>query len=72
MREFVRNPSDLDRADRAALDGREQHAAERVPDRARIADFERLGDEAGIRSGRGCLVLLDLTRHLETTQTNRH
>ena len=71
-RELMADALDLDRADRAALDGREEHAAERIPDCAGIADFKRLCLEAGIRSGRRGLVLLDALRHFKTTQTDRH
>ena len=71
-RELVAHALDLDRADRAALDGRKQHAAERIPDRAGVADFKRLGHESGIRPRCGAFVALDALRHFKTTQTDRH
>src|SRR5207248_8707880 len=41
-RELVRDPLDLDRGDRSALERREQHAAQRVPERVTEAAVERL------------------------------
>src|SRR5205814_6227477 len=40
--ELVRDPLDLDRGDGRALERREQHAAERVPERVTEAAVERL------------------------------
>src|SRR5207247_7411908 len=41
-RELVRDPLDLDRGDRSALERREQHAAQRVAERVTEAAVERL------------------------------
>ena len=70
--ELVIHALDLDRRNGGALDGREQDAAKRVADRARIADFERFRRETGVRRGRRGFVLLDALRHFEAAQTDRH
>src|SRR5579864_4145830 len=44
-RELVRGPLDLDRGDCGALEGREQHAAQRVAEGVTEAAVERLDDE---------------------------
>ena len=70
--EFVAHAGDPHARNGASLDGRKEHATERVSDRARIADFKRLGDEAGIRSCGSVLVLADAARHFKTAQTDGH
>jgi len=46
--EFVLDALDFDRADRGALDGTQQHAAEGIADGVSVTGLERLGDEFGV------------------------
>ena len=64
-RELVRDALDLDRGDRGALDGREQHAAQRVAVGVAEATIERLDRE---RPMRGRHVLVRDLRNLEIHQ----
>ena len=61
-RELVRDALDLHRGDGGSLEGREEHAAQRVAERVAEATIERLDDE-------DAAVLVDLLvrdpRHLE-------
>ena len=70
--ELVVHAVDLDRADGAALDGAEEHAAEGVADRVAIAGLEGLGDELGV-GGRGALLNLgELGGEFEFSETLWH
>jgi hypothetical protein len=70
--EFVVNAVDLDRADRAALDGAEEHAAERVADGVSVTGLERLGDELGVGGRCALLDLRKLGGKFELSETLGH
>ena len=63
--ELVARALELDGRDRDALDRGEEHAAEGVADRLRVAALEGLGREAGVGGRGGSLVLHDAFRHYE-------
>ncbi len=70
--ELVVDALDLDRADGAALDGAEQHAAEGIADRVAITGLEGLGDELGVRGGRTLFNLRELGGNFELSETLGH
>ena len=70
--ELVLGVVDLDLGDRAALEAREQHAAEAVAHRGAEAALERLRHELAVGRREGLLLAGDHARQFESTPTDMH
>jgi uncharacterized repeat protein (TIGR02543 family) len=63
---------DFNGGNRRSLDRGKEHTTKRIANRPRVTGFEGLRCKMRVRSGFGRLVHLDILRHFESAQTNRH
>jgi DNA-directed RNA polymerase sigma subunit (sigma70/sigma32) len=71
-RELVLHPLHLDARDRAALEARQQDAAQAVADRDAESPLERFGDEFRVSRRRSIGIGNEAAGKLQTSPTNSH